>query len=149
MGLRWDEGKERMVGGNRVGKSREVDDRMAAHLDDLLYLRSEKNSTSTTCIRIAGVDFVHFAHRWGPLYLAAAGPRKSPSFSHRHDLLRSILSPALSLPWRRRSWVARVAGGTVSCSIIFFLESRGPGTALLTVSWFSQWIAGPLHNASG
>lgn len=30
-----------------------------------------------------------------------------------------------------------------------FLESRGPGTALLTVSRLSQWIAGPLHNTSG
>lgn len=63
------------------------------------------------------------------------------SFCHRRSVYLDVVA--------RES--CRVASGTVSPYYFFpsFLESRGPGTVLLTVPWLSQWIAGPLHNASG
>jgi len=150
MVFRWCVGQERMVvARGRAGKTGQGNTSIT-----LLSLSPEKNPTSTPTIR-----YSHRRCRFrlfrAPMRTALSGscrPMKArrPSLTDG-DSSRYALSGAQST--LTSSLVSRVVDGTVSCHCFFFslpfLESRGPGTALLTVPWLSQWIAGPLHNASG
>lgn len=120
----------------------------------LLSLSLEKNPTSAPTIRYSHRR-CRFRSFRAPMRIALSSscrpvkarcPSPTDGDSPRYALSGAQSTLTLSL-------VSRVVDGTVSCHCFFFplpfLESRGPGTALLTVPWLSQWIAGPLHNAPG
>ena len=131
---------------------------MTAYLEGyLLYLRLPSIPKKPSCVCIYDL----YSHRRCRFRSFRAPMRITLSGSCRSIEVAVFLSPICcgSFCHRCSGYLdivaresCRVASGTVSCPTIFlpsFLESRGPGTVLLTVPWLSQWIAGLLHNASG